>query len=265
MKKILYIYGGPEFHPTEWAGKKLKEILYRDGRFEMEMTSDLDSFISLPSSGYDAVVVYTTGFKEDLTDEREKGLLQFIKNGGGFVGIHSATDSFRGSRKYIEMINGEFLSHPEHHEFCVSVVDKQHYITVRMPDSFSVYDEMYHLQNYDPSKSTLLFKTIWQGKEIPVAYTRDYGKGKVVYISLGHTKDAWAHPEFQKILIRAIAYSTGEKLSDRIVECGILGYGPAFNMGKHHSDWINSTYGLKTLAVCDIDPKRVEVAKQELP
>ncbi|HOL21472.1 MAG TPA: ThuA domain-containing protein [bacterium] len=265
MKKILYVYGGPEFHPTEWAGQQLKGMLDGDGRFRMDMTSDLDAFASLPSSGYDAVVVYTTGFKDDLTPEREKGLLQFVRNGGGFVGIHSATDSFRGSRRYIEMINGEFLTHPEHHEFSVSVVDKQHYITVRMPDSFSLYDEMYHLQNYDPSRSNLLFKTVWQGKEIPVGYARDYGKGKVVYISLGHTKESWNNFEFQKILVRAIAYSAGYQLTDKVIRCGILGYGPAFNMGKLHTGWIDAVPGLKTVAVCDANPARVEAAKQELP
>ncbi|MDD3726301.1 MAG: ThuA domain-containing protein [Candidatus Ratteibacteria bacterium] len=264
MKKILYVYGGPEFHPTEWAGQKLKEVLQRDGRFSLDMTSNLDVFATLPSSGYDAVVVYTTGFQDDLTPEREEGLLNFIKSGGGFVGIHSATDSFRGSRKYIEMINGEFLTHPEHHEFSVSVVDSSHYITIRMPDSFSLYDEMYHLQNYNPEKSKLLFKTLWQGKEVPVVYTRDYGKGKVVYISLGHTREAWNHPEFQKILVRAAGYTTGEQLNERVIGCGILGYGPAYSMGRNHANWINSTSGLKTVAVCDSNPARVEAARQEL-
>jgi len=264
-KKIIYIYGGPEFHPTEWAGKKLSEILERDGRFTLDMTSDLDVFASLPSSGYDAVVVYTTGFNDELKGEREKGLLDFVRNGGGFVGIHSATDSFRGSRKYIEMLNGEFLTHPEHHEFTISVVDTSHYITTRMPDSFSVYDEMYHLQNYDPSRSKLLFKTLWQGKEMPMVYTRDYGKGRVVYIAPGHTKEAWGHPEFQKIVLRSLAYTTGFKAKDKTINCGILGYGPAFGMGKHHAGWIDSIPGLKTIAMCDVNPARVEAAKQELP
>lgn len=265
MKKILYVYGGPEFHPTEWAGKKLAEILERDGRFELNMTNDIDVFSSLPQSEYDGVVVYTTGFKDELTEKREKGLIDFVRNGGGFVGIHSAADSFRGSRKYIEMLNGEFLTHPEIHQFPLFLVDNSHYIGIRMPETFSIYDEMYHLQNHDPSKSKLLFKTIWQGKEIPMVYTRDYGKGKVVYIAPGHTRQAWENPEFQKILLRSIAYTTGFKAKDKIINCGILGYGPAFNMGRNHANWIDSTPGLKTIAMCDINPERVEAAKRELP
>jgi scyllo-inositol 2-dehydrogenase (NADP+) len=264
MKKILYVYGGPVFHPTEWAGQKLSEFCKSDGRFKIDMTSDLNVFGSLPESRYDAVVVYTTGFKDELKGAREKGLLKFVKNGGGFVGIHSATDSFRGSRAYIEMLNGEFLTHPEHHEFPIQIVDNSHYMTVRMSD-FSLFDEMYHLQNYEPFRSKLLLKTVWQGKEVPMGYTRNYEKGRVVYLANGHTQSAWNHPEFQKLVIRAIAYSTGSDLQDKTVNCGILGYGPAFGMGKHHSNFINATEGLKTTAVCDSNPERVAAAKSEVP
>ena len=44
MKKVLYVYGGPEFHPTEAGGKMLAEMLAADGRFVLEMTDNLDAF-----------------------------------------------------------------------------------------------------------------------------------------------------------------------------------------------------------------------------
>jgi len=264
MKKILYVYGGPEFHPTEPGGKMLAKWLAADGRFELEMTNDLDSFASLPGGKYAAVVVYTTGFNDELKGAREKGLLDFVRGGGGYVGIHSASDSFRGSRAYVEMLNGEFLTHPHHHEFTVSVVEKDRYLTARVPD-FALYDEMYHLQNHDPAKCTLLAQTPWQGKQMPMAYVRPYGQGRVAYLALGHTMQAWSHPEFQKLLIRAIAWSTGAELPQKTIRCGLLGYGPAFNMGKGHAGWINATAGMKTVAMCDANPARVEAARQELP
>lgn len=49
------------------------------------------------------------------------------------------------------------------------------------------------------------------------------------------------------------------------VKWGLLGYGPSFNMGKAHGGWINASPGMKTIAVCDIDPARTEAAKNELP
>ncbi|MBC7320752.1 ThuA domain-containing protein [bacterium] len=261
MKKVLYVYGGPEFHPTEKGGKLLKALLEEDGRFELEMTNDLDVFKDLSNKGYSTVVVYTTGFYNDLTPEREKGLLEFVSNGGGFVGIHSATDSFRGSRAYIDMIGGEFLMHPPQHEFKVFIADKNHYLTVRMPD-FKIYDEMYHLQNYDPTKVNLIAYTIWQGKQIPLAYTRKYGKGRVVYLANGHSLEVLNHPEFQKLMIRSIAWTSGEELTKETVNCGILGYG---GMGRFHAGKMNKIQGLNLIAICDTNPERIELARREYP
>jgi len=261
MKKILYVYGGPDFHPTEPAGKILETLLKSDGRFELEKSNNLDVFTNLPSRNYSAVVVYTTGFYNDLTPEREKGLLEFIQKGGGFVGIHSATDSFRSSRAYIDMIGGEFLTHPPQQEFKVFIAEREHYLTIRMPD-FDIYDEMYHLQNYDPSKVKLLAYTIWQGKQMPMAYAREYGKGRVVYLANGHSLQVWNHPEFQKLLIRAIAWTTGENLTERTVSYGLLGYGW---MGRFHAGKINQIPGLTLTAICDTSIERVEMARQELP
>jgi len=199
-----------------------------------------------------------------LTAEREKGLLSFIRNGSGLVGIHSAADSFRGSRAYIEMLGCEFLTHPLFNDFEVNIKDKDHYVTTRIND-FSISDEMYHLQSYNPQKVELLASAVWQGKTMPMAYIKRYGKGKVVYLANGHDLRAWNNAEFQKLLLRSIAWVTGYKKSEQSIKCGIVGYGPSFNMGRNHAEWINATEGMETTAVCDIDPERIKAAKKELP
>ena len=107
MKKILYVYNERDFHISESAGRRIGEDLAADGRYDLEMTTDLDAFAALPRGDYAAVVVYTTGCRDDLNGAREAGLLQFVQAGGGFVGLHSAADSFRGSREYLEMLGGE--------------------------------------------------------------------------------------------------------------------------------------------------------------
>ncbi len=81
IKKVLYVYGGPEFHPTEAGGKVLAEILAKDGQYVLDMTSNLDALASLPDGQYVSVVIYTTGFADDLTPVREKGLLDFVMEG----------------------------------------------------------------------------------------------------------------------------------------------------------------------------------------
>lgn len=264
MKKVLYVWGGADSHYMEGAGITLSEVLAIDGRYKLEMTNDLDAFTSLPKSDYAAVVVYTAGLHDELTAEREKGLLEFVKSGRGFVGIHSAADSFRGSNAYVEMMDAKVSAHTELHEFKLSIMDKDHYLTTRMPD-FSVYDRMYHLSDCDSSKVRILARTTWKGEAMPMAYVRDYGRGRVGYIAPGHTPEAWRHPDFRKLVLRAVAWTAGTELSNKTINCGLLGYGPAFNMGKGHAEWINATEGMKAVAVCDVDPKRVEAAKTELP
>ena len=98
-----------------------------------------------------------------------------------------------------------------------------------------------------------------------MVYTRQYGKGRVVILNNGHTSQAWKHPEYRKLIVRSIAWASGAELPDRVIRCGLLGYGPTFDMGKGHADWINDTPGLTTFAVCDIDTERVEAARKEQP
>jgi len=260
------VVGGP-WHANERAGAVLEEFLKKGGcRWQLTVTADLDSLAALAASDYSAVIIYTTGFRKDLTEARERGLLGFVRGGGGLVGVHSAADSFRDSRRYIEMLNAEFLAHPHFHEFPVAIVDKNHYMTVRTPD-FAVPDEMYHLQSYDPARAHLLAETTWQGRRMPMAFVRPYGRGRAAYIALGHDLRAWRHPEFQKLVLRALEWTTGAELppAGRVVRCGLLGYGPAFNMGKGHAEWINATPGLAAAAACDRDPARTEAAAKELP
>lgn len=49
------------------------------------------------------------------------------------------------------------------------------------------------------------------------------------------------------------------------LRCGIVGYGGAFDMGKAHATWINATPGLEAVAVCDLDPARLEAASTDFP
>lgn len=54
-------------------------------------------------------------------------------------------------------------------------------------------------------------------------------------------------------------------MNKRVIECAVIGYGPAFNMGNYHMNLINATPGLKAVAVCDTDPSRLEAAKNDFP
>ncbi len=54
-------------------------------------------------------------------------------------------------------------------------------------------------------------------------------------------------------------------MAAKTIRAGVIGYGPAFNMGPHHGHSINKNKGLEVACVCDLDKKRLEVAKTDFP
>jgi predicted dehydrogenase len=261
-RKVLMLVGGP-WHNGQEAGQVLAKLLAeRKGR-KLEVTSDLDALAALSGGKFSAVVIYTTGFTNDLTPAREQGLVNFVKNGGAVVGVHSSAASFAGSRAYVDMMNGTFLTHPESFDVPVQIIDRSHYLSARLPD-YTVPDELYILKGFDPSRSTVLAQAWWQGKPMPMAYVHPYGAGRVAYLANGHDLRAWNHPEFQKLLVRALEWTTGAELpAGRTIRCGLLGYGAGLQMGKGHAGWINATPGLAAVAACDILPERTEAARKD--
>ena len=128
-----------------------------------------------------------------------------------------------------------------------------------------MFDELYRLQGFDPERCTVLADAGFRNERHPVVHVREHGRGRVAYLANGHTPQAWQTPAFRKLVTRAIAWTAGADVEEKTVRCGLLGYGPNFNMGRNHYRWLNEVPGLQPVAMCDIDPGRVEEARQECP
>ena len=144
---------------------------------------------------YDGVIfASTTG---DLPIPDKQGLLDWIKAGHAFIGIHAASDTFHGWPGYIEMLGGEF----QHHGRQVSVdcinVDPSNPATAHLPKVWTIQqEEIYQFKNYDPAKvHDLLILDKHPETGVPghygVSWCKDYGAGKVFFTSLGHREDIW--------------------------------------------------------------------------
>jgi type 1 glutamine amidotransferase len=143
---------------------------------------------------YDGVVfASTTG---DLPIPDPQGLLDWIKAGHAFIGIHSASDTFHGWPGYREMLGGEF----EHHGAQVSVdclnQDASHPATAALPKTWTIsQEEIYQFKNYDAAKvhDLLIMDKHPEHKDVaghfPVSWCKNFGAGKVFYTSLGHRED----------------------------------------------------------------------------
>jgi len=256
MKKILIVHGG-KFHPYKEAVEIFENELKDE--FEIFSTEDLDYFKKEKISNFDTVIIYTT--KEELNQQQEDGLVNFVKNGGKIVGIHSANASFKKNSKYQKMLGSKFVKHGPVCEFTVHPISN-HFINKRIED-FDIVDEFYISEFSDDIE--VLFQGYWQGNYYPIGYTRNYGKGKIFYFAPGHTISTLKNENFLKVIRRGIKWVNGEKEKKEVIKCGIVGYGPSFGMGKYHADLINSTPDMKTVAFYDINPERVKVAKMDFP
>ena len=195
------------FHDFDEMGPLFEEIL--DDRYDLTLTTDCEALTDLGE--YDVLLDYLTD--STLTDEQRDGLLSFVRGGNGYVGVHCASDLTSvaseddpGSIDHNdepfpelrELVGGHFLTHPDKSEFGVRIVDGDHPITAGVED-FSVYDEPYQVE-YDEDLHVLARMEHPDLEDYPVAWTKPYGDGRVYYLSLGHTREAFENDAFLAIL-----------------------------------------------------------------
>ena len=140
--KTLVLAGG-KIHDFKSCGAAARDILQADDRFDVTyVEDDLDALTELDP--YDVLVFYYT--VGEITTTQKNGLLEWVASGKGYVGIHSAADSFRGCPEYRAMVGGYFVTHPSYRQYQVMITDPEHEITADLiegePKEFNVTDEM---------------------------------------------------------------------------------------------------------------------------
>jgi type 1 glutamine amidotransferase len=198
----------------------LPELGRRSGVFEATVSSDPAVLSEENLRNYAAVVFFTTG-ELPLDEAQRRAFLDFVRGGRGFVGIHSATDTFYKWPEYLELVGGYFDGHPWHQVVTVRVEDRKHPSTAHLPDTFTLKDEIYQFREWsrdkvhvllslDPSSVDLGAKGVKRtDKDFALAWTREFGKGRSFYTALGHEPDVWRDPRFQQHLVGGIRWAIG--------------------------------------------------------
>jgi scyllo-inositol 2-dehydrogenase (NADP+) len=258
MKKIMILKGG-EFHPYNQFVNILKENFKN---YEFEFYEGKNIFASDRIFNYDGILIYTdTRNFNQLEEKEEKNLIKYIENGAGVFLLHSGIICFDKNEKIQKIIGSKFISHSPVFEFELKS-SNSHFINRRIP-SIIVEDEFYFIDIFE--EVNVLFQGYWCGKLFPLGYIKNYGNGRIFYFSPGHNLETFENKDILKIIKRGIDWITKSEKEEREIKCGIIGYGAAFNMGKHHADLINSTYGMKAISFYDINKERVEQAKRDFP
>lgn len=148
---------------------------------------------------YDAVVfANTTG---DLPLPDPDAFLKWIESGKGFIGMHAATDTFPGFPAYTTMIGGHFNGHGPQVEVDIINEDPECAACRHLNSTWTVFDEIYLLKDFDRGKVQGLLTLDKHPNEktpgdYPIAWRKNFSKGRVFYTSLGHREDIW-DPEWK--------------------------------------------------------------------
>lgn len=193
-----------DFHRLD-EKRPLFESFLSEAGIDATITTDLDLLRRDSIDQFDVVLDYLT--KSTFTPEQREGLLGFVRDGGGYVGVHCAADfsSFieESDEELVSFVGGDFIDHPEQSEFAVRI-RADHPITTDL-DDFTVYDEPYNLQ-WNDDVDVLARMDHPELGDVPVVWTRTEDAGRVCYCSLGHTNRAFEHPSFQRLVTRAIRW-----------------------------------------------------------
>jgi len=204
--------------PEQLAHAERALVEAADGRLVVDCTQDCGDITPENLARYDAVLFYTTG-SLPISDEGKAGLIEWVRGGGAFCGVHCATDTFYEFADYMGLVGGAFDGHPWHEEVTMTVEDGRHPSTSHLGERWVLTDEIYQFKWWrrHPNHVLLSLDTgatdVARGKRVDRDYAnawcKDFGQGKMFYTALGHREDVWTNPAFQEHLIGGIEWAIG--------------------------------------------------------
>jgi cytochrome c len=178
-------------------------------------TEDGRSFTDATLSRFKAVVfLSTTG---DVLDHNQKAAFErYIRAGGGFVGIHSASDTEYAWPWYGRLVGAYFESHPAVQQASVHVVDHEHPATRSLPEVWARTDEWYNFKT-NPRGGVHVLATLDEqsytggtmGADHPIAWCQDFEGGRSWYTAMGHTVESYSEALFRGHLWGGIQSAVG--------------------------------------------------------
>ena len=202
-------------HDSIEAGVEAIYQLGNENDFAVTWTEDSGYFTNESLSEYDAIIFLNTTLT--LFDENQRSAFQnYIQSGGGFVGIHSATDTEYDWPWYGSLVGAYFDNHPNRpnvREAVIELVDSDHPSTRHLPERWVRSDEWYNFGyiNEDVHVLLRLDTDSYEGSDHPgnhpIAWYHDYDGGRSFYTGLGHTIESFSEPMFLDHLLGGIQYA----------------------------------------------------------
>lgn len=203
------------YHASIPKGQRALLNLARENGLEADTTTNAAMFTEANLKNYAAVVfLNTTG--NVLDHYQEAAFERYIQAGGGFVGIHSATDTEYDWGWYARLVGANFLSHPKQQNATLRVGNRKHESTRHLPKKWKRFDEWYNFKRMNPDVKVLMqideesYAGGENGKNHPMAWYHEYDGGRAFYTALGHTDESYGDPQYLKHVLGGIRYAVGK-------------------------------------------------------
>ncbi len=207
--------------PLSPAERVMTELGVSSNLFRVDCTQDVAAdFTREKLENYNIVMFYTTGKLPIKQGDLDYFFNDWLKQEGhGFIGTHSAADTYKDYKPYWDMIGGTFNGHPwgAGSTVTITVHDPDHPVAKPWGKEFTLKDEIYQFKNWQPEKVRVLMslnmaKTqLKKPYHIPICWVKEYGKGRVMHMSLGHREDVWTNPTYQQSLLGGVKWILGHE------------------------------------------------------
>ncbi len=222
---LVYTKNGKGYvHNNIAASVAAIQKLGTENQFAVDVSDEPGVFTTQNLRRYKALIFDNTN-NEIFDNEDQKAAFQgYVRAGGGFVGIHSATGSMREWPWFWSLIGGKFLRHPKMQEFSVRVKDAKDVSTAHLPATFKWTDEFYYVDHMPEGLHVLLAGDLTTlndpgkekypgekfGDEFPLAWRHEFEGGRAWYTALGHKPEHYSDPKLVQHILGGIRWAMGE-------------------------------------------------------
>jgi uncharacterized protein len=219
-------------HDNIAASAAAIQKLGKEHHFDVDVSDSPSVFTEETLKKYKALVFDNTNNEIFDNEDQKTAFQKYIRAGGGFVGIHSASGSMRKWPWFWSLLGGKFKRHPKLQPFTVFVKDRADISTAHLPETFIWTDEFYYVDNMPAGLHVLLagdLKTLQDpekdkfpgkefGDEFPLAWRHEFEGGRAWYTALGHQKEHYSDPRLMQHILGGILWASGKASGKRNAE-----------------------------------------------
>jgi len=203
--ELLFLGHDSQHHNSDVLASIMSKQYFKKG-INITYTTNINDLNEKTLKPYDGLILYAN--YDTISKSQATALLDFVKNGKGFIPIHCASYCFRNSPEVVEMIGGQFKEHG--YDSFPSIIKDYNNPLVKNITPFYTKDETYIHTLLSPNINVLTERREGNRNE-PYTWTQNVGRGKVFYTAYGHDEVTFNNPQFLQLVENGILWSMNDQ------------------------------------------------------